>query len=81
MEDQDNNNQGAVKTTRDFKMNGDWNKQASALRTKYPLLTSDDVTFETGKEKELLKRLESRLGKSQDEVIDILTNNYKDVSH
>lgn len=80
MEDQNNNNQGVEKTTLNFQVSGDWNKQASALRTKYPLLSSDDVTFETGKEIELLKRLEARLGKSQDEVIDILTNNHKDGS-
>ncbi|MFI0431049.1 hypothetical protein [Mariniflexile sp. HMF6888] len=60
-----------------FKLSGDWNKQSSALRTKYPMLTSEDVKFENGKETDLFKRLENRLGKSRDEVINILKTNEK----
>lgn len=62
-----------------FKISGDWSKQSSALRTKYPRLTSDDVKFETGKETELFNRLENRLTKNRDQVIGILNNIRKDV--
>ena len=62
-----------------FKIRGDWDKQSSALRTKYPRLSSEDVKFETGKERELFKRVETRLGKTRDQVIGILSNIHKDV--
>lgn len=71
------NKLGGKKTNLFFKLSGDWNKQSSALRTKYPMLTSEDVKFETGKETDLFKRLETRLGKNRDEVIDILKTNEK----
>ena len=66
-------------TMSSFKISGDWDKQSSALRTKYPTLTSEDVKFEAGKETELFKRIEDRLSKSQDQVIGILNNIHKDV--
>ncbi len=62
-----------------FKIIGDWDKQSSALRTKYPTLTSDDVKFEPGKESELFTKIENRLGKNRDQVIGILNNIHKDV--
>ena len=66
-------------TTESFKIKDDWDKQASALRTKYPTLSSEDVKFEIGKEEELYKRVENRLGKTRDQVIGILNNIHKDV--
>lgn len=66
-------------TRASFKISGDWEKQSCALRTKYPTLSSDDVKFEVGKETELLKRIEDRLTKNREQVIDILTNIHKDV--
>ncbi len=66
-------------TTESFKIKDDWDKQSSALRTKYPTLSSEDVKFETGKEGELFKRIEKRLGKTRDQVIGILNNIHKDV--
>lgn len=66
-------------TRASFKISGDWDKQSSALRTKYPTLNSDDVKFETGKETELFKKIENRLSKNRDQVIGILYNIHKDV--
>jgi len=60
-----------------FKVSGDWNKQSKALKTKFPKLTSEDVKFETGKESDLFKRMETRLNKSRNEVIGILKTNYE----
>lgn len=48
-----------------FKISGDWSNHSGALRTKYPTLTSEDVKLETGKERELFKRVETRLGKTE----------------
>lgn len=63
-----------------FKVKGDWDKESKALKTKYPKLTSEDVKFETGKETDLFKRIETRLGKNRNEVIDILTKNHETVA-
>lgn len=62
-----------------FNLRDNWDKQSSALRTKYPTLSSDDVKLEIGKEEELIKRVENRLGKTRDQVIGILNNIHKDV--
>lgn len=60
------------KTIEDFKITGDWENQSKHLKEKYSQLTESDLKFEAGKEKELLKRLESRLNKTRDEVINII---------
>ena len=60
------------KTDQSFKITGDWSKQSKQLREKYSQLTEEDVKFETGKENELLKRVESRLSKPRNEVINII---------
>lgn len=62
-----------------FKSSDEWRRQSSALRTKYPTLTSEDVKFETGKERELFERIETRLRKNRDQLIGILINIHKDV--
>jgi len=55
-----------------FKITGDWDVQARRLKDKYSKLTDEDVKFETGKEEDLLKRLEQRLNKKRDELIHII---------
>ncbi len=71
------NKEGERKSSELFKFSGDWNKQSKALKAKYPKLTSEDVKFESGKELDLIKRLEVKLNKDKNEVIDILKSNYK----
>ena len=58
-----------------FTIQGNWEKQSKSLQEKYPKLTKEDVNFETGKEKDLFRRLESKLGKNRKEVIEILKTN------
>ena len=55
-----------------FKVKGNWDVQAKGLKKKYPKLTDSDLKFEEGKEDELLKRFQSRLGKTREEVIKII---------
>ncbi|UGU16763.1 hypothetical protein LS482_02560 [Sinomicrobium kalidii] len=71
------NKQEEKKTSELFKVQGDWAKQSNALKEKYPKLTSEDVKFETGKETDLFKRLETRLEKNRNEVIGILKTNHQ----
>lgn len=55
-----------------FKITGDWKEQAKQLKAKFAQLTDADLKFEAGKENELLKRLEQRLNKNREEVINII---------
>ncbi|MFY7706914.1 MAG: hypothetical protein ACOVQ5_02465 [Flavobacteriales bacterium] len=58
-----------------FKITGNWDTQSKALKQKYSQLTDSDLKFEPGKENELLGRVETRLNKKRDEVINILKKN------
>jgi uncharacterized protein YjbJ (UPF0337 family) len=55
-----------------FKMSGNWETQSKQLKAKYSGLTDADLKFEVGKEDDLLGRIEHRLNKKRDEVIDII---------
>jgi hypothetical protein len=46
-----------------FKVTGSWELQSIAHKIKFPKLTDTDLKFETGKENELLTRIETRLNK------------------
>lgn len=56
----------------DFKMVGSWEVQSNVLKEKFPQLTASDLKYEEGKENELLTRLQSRLNKGREEVVNIL---------
>lgn len=60
------------KATNSFKMTGNWATQSKELKSKYSQLTDSDLKFETGKESDLLKRVETRLNKNREEVINII---------
>ena len=55
-----------------FRISGDWDLQSKLLRRRFPQLTPSDLEFERNKENDLLKRIENRLNKKRDEVIDII---------
>lgn len=59
-------------STENFKITGDWNVQSKNLKDKFSSLTDADLKFETGKENELLTRIETKLNKKRDEVINII---------
>lgn len=60
------------KTPETFKVTGDWDAQAKQLKEKFSQLTDADLKFEHGKEEELLTRVETRLNKNREEVINII---------
>ncbi len=60
------------KTPETFKIIGNWGDQSKKLKEKFSQLTDSDLKFETGKEDELLQRIETRLNKKRDEVVNIL---------
>jgi len=60
------------KSTEKFKIIGNWVDQSKQLKDKYAQLTDSDLEFEEGKEEELLRKMETRLNKNREEVINIL---------
>jgi len=51
-----------------FTFDASWNQVKGKLRQKYGQLSDDDVEFTEGKGEELLGRLQSKLGMSEDEL-------------
>jgi uncharacterized protein YjbJ (UPF0337 family) len=51
-----------------LEMKGSWNELKGKLKQQYGNLTDDDLVFAEGQEDELLGRLQKKLGKSKDEV-------------
>ena len=51
---------------------GAWNEAKGKLKQKYAQLTDDDVTFEEGKEDELLGRLQRRTGETKESLRDAI---------
>lgn len=47
---------------------GNWNETKGRLKQKFATLTDDDVLLVEGKEDELLGRLETKLGKTKEEL-------------
>jgi uncharacterized protein YjbJ (UPF0337 family) len=55
-----------------FGITEDWDNQSKKLKEKYSELTDSDLKLVTGKEDELITRLEKRLSKKREEVIAII---------
>jgi uncharacterized protein YjbJ (UPF0337 family) len=51
-----------------LQIRGSWNELKGKLKQQYGNLTDNDLVFSEGKEDELLGRLQKKLGKSKDEV-------------
>jgi uncharacterized protein YjbJ (UPF0337 family) len=51
---------------------GSWNEAKGKLKQKYAQLTDDDLKYAEGKEDELVGRLQKKLGKSAEEVLQML---------
>lgn len=64
------------KSTPAFTITGNWTNQSKQLKEKFPQLTDADLKFETGKENDLLKRVETRLNKNREEVINIIKKGF-----
>jgi len=51
---------------------GNWHILSRNLRNRFTSLSNEDVNFGEGQEGQLISRLQDKLGKSQDEILDIL---------
>jgi len=62
-----------------FKVTGNWADQSKALKSKFPQLTDANLKFEVRKENDLIKRVETRLNKKREEVINIIKKGQSNV--
>ena len=51
-----------------LRFKGSWNETKGKVKQQYGNLTDDDLVFAEGKDEELLGRLQKKLGKTKDEV-------------
>lgn len=56
-----------------FEIPSDWDVKAKLLRRRFPQLTLSDLKFENN-QNSLLERIEQRLDKKRDEVIELIKN-------
>jgi uncharacterized protein YjbJ (UPF0337 family) len=52
---------------------GSWNEVKGKLKQTYGQLTDDDLVFVEGKDDELIGRLQKRLGKSREEIREMIS--------
>ena len=57
-----------------LKLNGNWNEMKGKMKQAYGYLTDDDLKHEEGKDDEFVGRLQKKLGKTKDEVINWIQN-------
>ncbi len=50
-----------------------WNAQKAKLKTKFPNLTDADLRYEEGKKDEMLTKLQTKLGKTKEELQEIIS--------
>lgn len=53
-----------------LELKGRWNELKGKAKQQYAELTDDDLKYEEGKDDELLGRIQTRLGKTKDEVVE-----------
>lgn len=53
-------------------LKGNWNETKGKLKQKFAILTDDDLLLVEGKQDELLGRLQSKLGKSKEELQELI---------
>jgi uncharacterized protein YjbJ (UPF0337 family) len=53
---------------------GNWKNIQGKLKQKYATLTDDDLLFTEGKEDELIGKLQEKLGKTKEEVHEIISD-------
>ena len=54
------------------KIRGNWNNIKGKLKQQYAELTDDDLAYVEGKEEELLGRLQKKLGKTKEQVKEMI---------
>lgn len=53
-----------------LELKGDWNEIKGKAKQAHAGLTDDDLEYEDGKDDEFFGRLQQKLGKTKDEIVD-----------
>ena len=56
-----------------LELKGQWNTVKGKLKSNYGQLTDDDLAFAEGEEDQLLGKLQQKLGKSKEEVREMIS--------
>ncbi len=57
-----------------LRIEGNWKELKGKLKEEYAELTDDDLTYEEGKEDQLIGNIQQKLGKAKDEVKAIIND-------
>ena len=55
-----------------IELKGNWNEQKGKLKQRFAILTDNDLLFDEGKKDEMLGKLQVRLGKTKEELHNII---------
>ncbi len=53
---------------------GNWNEQKGKLKQKFAILTDNDLMYESGKKDEMFGKLQIKLGKTKEELDELLAS-------
>lgn len=56
-----------------IKMKSNWNEIKEKLKYKFGMLTESDLLLAEGKQEEMLNRLQTKLGRTKDEIRKIIS--------
>lgn len=51
---------------------GNWNEQKGKLKQKFSVLTDNDLMYEEGKQDEMWGKIQKKLGKTKDQLLDLI---------
>jgi uncharacterized protein YjbJ (UPF0337 family) len=57
-----------------LRIKGNWNELKGKLKQHWGDLTDNDLSFEEGKEDELVGRIQKRTGRTRDEVVNYINS-------
>jgi uncharacterized protein YjbJ (UPF0337 family) len=60
------------RTMNSLTIKGNWKEMSGKLKQRFANLTDDDLLFTEGKEEELVGRLQKKLGKTKEDVKNII---------
>lgn len=55
-------------------LKGNWNEQKGKLKQKFAQLTDNDLMFEEGKKEEMFGKIQVKLGKTKEELHQIINS-------
>jgi uncharacterized protein YjbJ (UPF0337 family) len=55
-------------------LKGNWNEAKGKLKQKFATLTDNDLLYEEGKEDELYGRLQAKLGKTKEQIQQLISD-------